>query len=112
MRKLCLILVVVLLFSSIIYGATTATGKTLTLTFDGTTAQCTTKITHSGAYIDVTMKLYKGTTFVQSWHKSGLDIVKLEKTKICISGQTYTLQADVTVDGVPVNVSPMTEICP
>jgi len=82
------------------------------LSFNGTTANCSISVKEAGSSISVTLKLYKGTTLVKSWSKSGTGKVELDKTWICISGQSYTLNADVIVDGSPVSVTPITKTCP
>lgn len=111
MRKLCIALVLVLLFTTFAYAAVMAR-TSMDLSFTGTTANCHISVKEAGASIDVTMKLYKGSALVKSWHKAGTGKVELDKTWTCISGQTYTLQADVTVGGNPINVTPITETCP
>lgn len=111
MKKVCIILVVILLFSTCVHAATNSVAST-SLDFSGTTATCTTTVNQLGASIDITMSLYRGTSLVKTWTKSGANKVTLSKTRSCISGQTYTLEADVTVNGVSVNVTPITKTCP
>lgn len=110
-RKLCIMLVIIMLFTTCAYAAAMAR-TSMDLTFSGTTANCHILVKEAGSSIDVTMKLYKGSTLVKSWSKSATGRVELSKTWTCISGQSYTLDADVTVNGSPVTVMPITETCP
>lgn len=112
MRKICFVLIIILLFTVISCGASMAIEKELELTFSGTTATCSTLIKQYGSNIHVTMELYRGSTFITSWSKSGTNRVSINETRLCTSGQTYTLQVNVTVDGSPVYVPPVTKTCP
>lgn len=102
---------IMLLFSTCVYAATRSSAS-LALEFSGTTATCTTTVNQFGASIDISMSLYRGTALVKTWTKSGVNKVTLSKTYTCISGQIYTLQTDVTVNGVSINVNPVTKTCP
>lgn len=110
-RKLCIVLAMIMLFTTCVYAAAMVR-TSMDLTFSGTTANCYILVKEAGASIDVTMKLYKGSTLVKSWTKSGTGRVELNKTWTCISGQSYTLNADVTIDGFPISVTPVTKTCP
>ncbi|MCR4805805.1 MAG: hypothetical protein K5981_09220 [Clostridia bacterium] len=111
MKRLCIALIVVLVFAS--FASASDRGRvSLKLSFTGTTAKCKIEVTEAGAAIDVTMYLYEGSSLVCSWSKSGTDYVSLNKSRTCVSGQTYTLEADVTVNGVPISVTPVTKTCP
>ena len=111
MRKICVLLIIVLIFSSCVYGAINLSNA-LSLEFDGTKATCTASVTDYGSSISITMYLYRGSALVRSWSKSGTNAVVLSKEYNCISGQTYTLDADITVNGLPVNTIPVTKPCP
>ena len=111
MRKLCIILVLVLLFTTFAYAANMARTN-MDLTFSGTTANCYICVKEAGSSINVTLKLYKGSTQIKSWNLTGTNKVEETKTCTCISGQTYTLRADVTVNGVPITITPVTRVCP
>ena len=111
-RVLAMILVVLLLSSSFSYAGTLAVTKTIKLTFSGTTANCVLTVKSPGDSIDATLKLYHGMTQIDSWSANGSNSIAIGETHNCVSGQTYRLEADITVNGSPVNVTPVTRTCP
>ena len=111
MRRMCFALVVIMLFTTCVHAAMLSS-TSMDLSYSGTTANCQITVREANASIDVTMELYRGSTLVKSWSKSGTNRVSLNKTWTCISGQAYTLEADVTVNGISVNVTPITKTCP
>ena len=111
-RVLAMVLVVLLLATSLSYAGTLGVTKSMKLTFSGTTANCMLTVKSSGAAIDATLKLYHGTTMIDSWSASGTGSVTIGETHNCVSGQTYRLEAEVTVNGSPVSIAPITKKCP
>ena len=111
-RVLSIVLIVLLLATSLSYAGTLAVSKSMKLTFSGTTANCLLTVKSSGDSISATLKLYHGTTMIDSWSASGTGSLTIGETHNCVSGQTYRLEADVTVNGLPVNVTPVTKTCP
>ena len=91
MRRMCFALVVIMLFTTCVHAAMLSS-TSMDLSYSGTTANCQITVREANASIDVTMSL--------------------NKTWTCISGQAYTLEADVTVNGISVNVTPITKTCP
>ena len=111
-RVLSIVLIVLLLATSLSYAGTLAISKSMKLTFSGTTANCLLTVKSYGNPINATLKLYNGTTQIDSWSTSGNNSISISETHNCVSGQTYRLEADVTVNGLPVNVTPVTKTCP
>ena len=110
-RILFLMMVLILLFSSVVYAATVAVG-TPSLTFSGTTATCKITVIQSGKPINVTLELYQGSTLIDSWTKSGSGTVRVTGTHSVTSGVTYRLEASGTINGVPFTATPVTKTCP
>lgn len=77
-----------------------ATRITPSLTFSGTTANCTVIVSAVGSEIDVTMELWTGSTLVDSWNNDGTTRVVVEGSCTVTKGKTYTLKTYGTIDGV------------
>lgn len=83
-----------------------------TLSFTGTTANCKLSVTKFGSNINATLELWKGNTRVASWSGTATSSLIISKTKSVISGQTYTLKAHGTIDGVSFTAPSITKTCP
>lgn len=110
-KVITLTIILILLFSTMVYAATNAVG-TPVLSFSGTTATCRITVIQSGNPINVTLSLYQGSTLVDSWSKSGTGTVKIKETTTVNHGGTYRLEASGTINGVPFTASPVTGTCP
>ena len=110
-RTVAILLLLVLLCNASAYAATAAVSKP-SLSFSGTTANCSITVTQSGKPIDVTLELYQGSTLVDSWSKSGSNRVKVSGSTSVTSGLSYRLEAYGTIDGVPFTATPVMKTCP
>ena len=110
-RVIAFIIAFVFLFSTVAFAATIAVGKP-SLTFSGTTANCSITVTQSGEPISVTLELYQGSTLIDSWSKSGSSRVKVSGSATVSSGLSYRLEAHGTINGVPFTATPVTKTCP
>lgn len=72
------------------------------LSFQGTTAICSAVCQGNSTSdsIDVTLTLYQGNTYIDSWSKSGNGKVTLSGKCSVESGKTYRLEMAFKVDGV------------
>ena len=82
------------------------------LSFNGTTANCSGTVSDPGKYIVATMKLTHNGSTVGSWSKSGTSVVVITGSCQVVSGETYTLVISGTSDGVPFSTTPFTRTCP
>lgn len=101
-RIVALAMVVVVLLSVSVQATTKATTAMPVLMFDGKTAICCVEVSadHSTDKIDITASLWRGSTCLATWTESGYEYVCLNASKdVSIRGVTYTLKADVTVNG-------------
>lgn len=84
------------------------------LSFDGTTARCSVTFTGDDstdeAYLSLT--LYQGNTFVNSWSASGTDRVRISETCRVESGKTYRLVLTWFVNGKTKPSLSTTKTCP
>ena len=85
-----------------------------TLTFTGTTANCSVTCTgnDSSDTIKVSMTLRENGTPVAGWNGSGTDYVTLAKTYAAKSGATYTLVVNYSINGVAQAATSTTKTCP
>lgn len=97
---LIILLALVLMFTVIGFAENKAVKTTISLTLNGTTATCKLKVTDPGKYINATMELWQGSTFITSWSGSGYSVVNLSETYTITSGLTYTLKGYGTSGGV------------
>lgn len=104
--KKCAMLLAVLLILSIPVTVNAASTRMLSimpeLTFDGTTANCSVAVigNNTSEDIDVTIKLWHGTTCLETWTASGDGYVFWDDTATVTKNQTYKLTVDVTINGV------------
>ena len=95
-----LVFALVSMFTIPAFAAAKAARASLTFSINGTTATCKLKVTDMGKYIDATMELWQGSTFITSWSASGYSSVSLSETYTVTSGLTYTLKGYGTSGGV------------
>ena len=99
-RVLALVLVVAILLASTALAATYAVRPSVSLDFDGTTANCSCTVRgESGDKIEVMMTLWQGSVLVYSWSDSGTTRVSMDKTKTVTKGKSYTLKVNASVNG-------------
>ena len=100
-RILALTLAVVLLLTVPAQAAVQLISFSPVLTFDGTEATCELKVVgETGDEIEATLSLWRGSTMLATWSKEGTSYVRISQTKTVTKGYTYTLKADVTINGV------------
>ena len=100
-RILALTLAAVLLLTVPAQAAMQSATSIPSLTFDGTEATCELKVVgETGDEIEATLTLWRGSTMLATWSKEGTSYVRISQTKTVTKGYTYTLKADVTINGV------------
>lgn len=84
------------------------------LSFNGTTAFCsvTCRGDSSNDKIDATLTLYQGSSYVNSWSGSGKGRVALSGTCEAVSGKSYKLVVDYSVNGESKSSAYTTKTCP
>lgn len=112
MKKLAIILAFLLMIAvPLEVSAATRTLYAMpTLTFNGTTANCTATVVggHITDHLKVTMKLVLGNRHIAVWTSEGYGCVDLSGVASVISGRTYRLIIEVIENGIakdPVSVS-------
>lgn len=115
-KPICIVLVAILLISVSVsaYAATSrATSIMPSLSFEGTTAKCQVTVVGNSTseVIGVTVKLWYGSTCLQTWTASGNGYVVLSKTATVTAGRTYKMTVDVTINGVAENRISKTGTC-
>lgn len=114
-RVLALTLIVVMLLTMTAQAVSPrAVTNKPSLTFSGTTANCSVVVRADSTSdeISVTMKLWIGSRCIAIWSDSGNGYVYISKTADAASGVTYTLTADVTINGVARPQVSVSERCP
>jgi hypothetical protein len=107
MRTIALVLVVILALSLSVSAAMTAPSITKSLTFNGTTANCSVSVRDSGKTINVTMELLRGDVSLGIWSDSGTSLVTLDESLTVATGMIYTLKVYGTINGVPFEAAPI-----
>ena len=76
------------------------------LSFDGTTAICSgiCQGNTQADSIDVTLTLYQGKNYINSWSSSGTGRVILSKECKVTSGKTYRLEMVCSINGVTIRI--------
>lgn len=84
---------------------------TLSLSFSGTTANCSATVTDAGKELDVTLQLWHGNVLIDSWPASGTGMVFVQGSSKVIKGETYTLIVTGTSDGKSFSSTPFSRTC-
>ena len=105
MKKVVLSLVLMVTLVCFSIGAVaklyTAHGS-VSLSFDGSKAVCAAWYIadNTSDALDVTLSLYRGSTLVTSWSRTGTGAVSISERYGVQSGKTYTLILQYSVNGV------------
>lgn len=110
-RIIAVLLVCVILCCSV-HAAEPRISFTPTLSFSGTTADCSVVVSALGQQIVVVLELWDEDGLVDSWTKSGNNYVRIEETCYVVSGETYTLEASGTIGGVAFDKALTSKTCP
>ncbi len=113
-RTVVILLVVAMLLSTVAFAAEMrAQPATLSLSFDGTTANCEVTATASNMNqsISATIKLYRGNTWLHTWTVSDTGYLEFSETWPVTSGYTYKLTADLTINGTTYPTVSTTRTC-
>lgn len=91
-----------------------APGLDKSLSFSGTTATCKATVygDHGTDTVSLTVKLWQGTTCLETWSASGTGYAKVNKTATVTRGKTYKMTVDFTVNGVAEPQLSITKTCP
>ena len=84
------------------------------LSFSGTTANCSVNYTKAGSsdYVSLTLTLYQGSSYVDSWSASGTNRVRISETCEVERGKTYRLVLTWSVNGQAQAAVSTTGTCP
>lgn len=84
------------------------------LSFSGTTANCTTRITSGtpDGSISATIQLWQGSSCIATWYASGVGSLTYSTSKAVTSGLQYTLTVDATINGSSIPRVSTTKTCP
>lgn len=108
-----LLCVTVILLSVTAHAMVQAEFCVPSLTFDGTTATCEVKvITESMSdQIEVTLSLWHGNQLIGTWSKEGTGYLRMAETAMVTTGNTYTLEVDLSINGEELDVLPISKKC-
>lgn len=110
----------VLLFFAVLFLLTTqanaASTRTLlapSLSFDGTTANCSIFVagTAPSDEVSATLQLWKGNICIAAWKQESTTYVSIKETATVEKGETYTLTVDISINGVPQATVPVSRTC-
>lgn len=109
-RILSLAALLLIALSVTAQAAESRMGGNPVLSFDGTTAQCTATCygRNTSDKVTATLTLYQGSSYVDSWSKTGTYRAYVSGEAEVQRGKTYTLELTWTVNGEeqpPVSVS-------
>jgi len=111
-RGIALFLALLLVFSISANAAQTRDQRaSLSLSFSGTTANCSVYVVEPGVNITAVLSLWNGSTLVDSWSGSGATALVVSGSCPVVKGQTYTLKVTGTINGVLFVGTPVTATC-
>lgn len=112
-RALVVALVVVLVVSCMAPLAMARVDTCLPiLSFTGTKANCFVEVAAGGSdSVAVTLRLMHGSIQVASWSASGTGRAVVNETVSVVKGNTYTLVASATINGVAMPVATTSATC-
>ena len=104
-RIIPIFLVLALMFGSVVFANTEQKEQErsidgLSFTVNGSTVSCNAKVKYYGQFIDATLELYRGSTLVAWWTKTGTGFVSFSEPAPFISGLSYTLTISGTANGI------------
>lgn len=72
------------------------------LSFSGTTATCSVTVVADSTKdeVEATIELWEGSVCVRTWQVSGDGSIAFEKSVSVSKGRTYTLAANISINGV------------
>lgn len=115
-KVLALTLVLVLTLSTVAQAAGPARTKRIdpTLSFGATTVTCTVVAQGNSPTdtVSVTAKLWTSGVCKGTWTGRGTGTVTVKGSRAITKGATYTLTADVTINGVAQPTKSVTKTCP
>ncbi len=105
MRKIVLMLSLIMTMMlpvSLQAASTRSIGIVPRLSFAGTTANCSVIVTANSSEddIELTVKLWRGSTCLETWNDSGSGYLTFKETANVTQGQTYSMTVDVIINGV------------
>lgn len=116
MKRAALIvtILIVLIFPTPAQASTARASQVLpSLSFNGKTAECS--VTILGEYakdeIVVIVKLWKGSSCIETWNDSGTGHMEFSATKTVSSSGQYKLTADVTINGTALPTASAAAYC-
>lgn len=117
-KTLCTLIALLILFGSVLpFSAQAAEPRVLSivpaLSFSGTTANCQLNVNTDYATNNIyaTIKLWNGSSCVAIWGASGTGHLNFYANRTVVKGNTYTLTADVTINGVAEPQISITRTC-
>lgn len=114
-KVLAVIAIIVLLFVIPVEANAATRGLMISpqMSFSGTTANCGVVVSaNSGEIITVSLRLWHGSTCLMGWNARGESFLEFSDTCPVVSGQTYRLTADVTINGVAQDQVAISRTCP
>ncbi len=111
-RIIVIVISLLMIWSSMAFGETRAVGDITKLTFSDNEAHCYVKLMYANKAIDATVSLYKGSTEVKSWHKTGTDRLIISGSYPAEGGKTYTMKIKGNVGGKDITIPNVKKYCP
>ncbi|MBO4872576.1 MAG: hypothetical protein J5496_04080 [Lachnospiraceae bacterium] len=110
-KSVAVILLLAMLLSVLPAEAAVTLKKNVSLSFTDTTANCSGTVMGSGS-ISATLELWQGSTKLISWPGNGSGYVQINESYTVVSGVTYTLKLNGTINGVAFTEASVTRTCP
>lgn len=117
MKKIAMLLAIVLLVAAPL-AVQAATPRAINispgLSYTGTTANCSVGVfaDNMSQEIEATIKLWHGTTCLETWYASGNGYLSWRDTATVTRGNTYRLSVDVTIDDRVLDQVYIDKTCP
>lgn len=108
---LVLVFVLILSLSANAAAPRAEAGILPSLTFTGTTANCSVTITAPGKDIEATITLWYGNRVIDSWSGSGSSLIAISGSAGVIMGEEYVLRVTGSIDDVPFDVVRVSGTC-
>ncbi len=104
MKKIALLLAVAIVMPvpMSVYAATPKMiGIMPNLSFDGTVAQCSLRVTGNSTseHIEATIQLWQGNRCIATWYDSGNGYLFFSTTQKAVRGESHILTADISING-------------
>lgn len=82
------------------------------LNYSGTTANCSAVLTSPGDDLELIVELWRGNVRLSRWAEEGSNRIQIDEYRQVLSGSTYVMTVNGSINGEPFDEVSITKTCP